>query len=109
VERPAIQTGWNGNQSFCGTPVLALRLSLPEDSARDLQRRQECHVPQTVQDHSRHDQCLEMLDEWCEQVPHGWVTGDDELGRHAWFRHNLRERGARYVLWGYPAPRRCAT
>jgi len=31
-------------------------------------------------------------------VPHGWVTGDDELGRHTRFRHDLRERGERYVL-----------
>ena len=33
-----------------------------------------------------------------DQVPHGWVTGDDELGRHTPFRHALRERGERYVL-----------
>src|ERR671931_335935 len=46
----------------------------------------------------RHEQCLEMLDAWGAQVPHGWVTGDDELGRHARFRHELRERGERYVL-----------
>ena len=26
------------------------------------------------------------------------VTGDDELGRHTQFRHDLRERGERYVL-----------
>jgi hypothetical protein len=39
-----------------------------------------------------------MLDAWGEQVPHGWVTGDDELGRHTRFRHALRERGERYVL-----------
>ena len=39
-----------------------------------------------------------MLDAWGEQVPHGWVTGDDELGRHTRFRHDLRERGERYVL-----------
>jgi hypothetical protein len=39
-----------------------------------------------------------MLDAWREQVPHGWVTGDDELGRHTQFRHALRERGERYVL-----------
>jgi SRSO17 transposase len=31
-------------------------------------------------------------------VPHGWVTGDDELGRHTRFRAALRERGERYVL-----------
>src|SRR5215217_1975926 len=29
-----------------------------------------------------------------------WVTGDDEFGRHTWFRHQLRERGQRYVLGG---------
>ena len=39
-----------------------------------------------------------MLDAWRAQVPHGWVTGDDELGRHTWFRQALRERGERYVL-----------
>ena len=33
-----------------------------------------------------------------DQVPHGWVTGDDELGRHTGFRQALRERGERYVL-----------
>src|SRR5467141_1859524 len=40
----------------------------------------------------------EMLDLWGAQVPHGWVTGDAELGRHTRFRHELRERGERYVL-----------
>ena len=39
-----------------------------------------------------------MLDAWGDQVPHGWVTGDDELGRHTRFRRELRERGERYVL-----------
>jgi len=39
-----------------------------------------------------------MLDAWREQAPHGWVTGDDELGRHSRFRRELRERGERYVL-----------
>jgi hypothetical protein len=39
-----------------------------------------------------------MLDAWGDRVPHGWVTGDDELGRHTWFRHELRERDERYVL-----------
>ena len=41
---------------------------------------------------------MEMLDLWGAQVPHGWVTGDDELGRHTRFRQELRERGERYVL-----------
>ena len=78
--------------------LLDFRLSLPQEWARDEQRRQACHVPPEVQYHPRHEQCLEMLDTWGEQVPHGWVTGDDELGRHTRFRRELRVRGERYVL-----------
>src|SRR5882724_11533674 len=83
--------------------LLDFRLSLPADGARDPQRRQECHVPEEVRYHTRHDQCLEMLEEWGEQVPHSWVVGDDELGRHTRFRQQLRERGERYML-GVPCP-----
>jgi SRSO17 transposase len=78
--------------------LLDFRLSLPEEWARDEQRRQACHIPEAVAYRTRHEQCLEMLDEWGEHVPHGWVTGDDELGRHTWFRQALRERCERYVL-----------
>jgi SRSO17 transposase len=78
--------------------LLDFRLSLPEEWARDELRRQACHVPQEVRYYTRQEQCLEMLDAWGEQIPHGWVTGDDELGRHTRFRHALRERGERYVL-----------
>jgi SRSO17 transposase len=78
--------------------LLDFRLSLPQEWIRDEQRRQACHVPSEVQYHTRHEQCLEMLDTWGEQVPHGWVTGDDELGRHTQFRRELRQRGERYVL-----------
>jgi SRSO17 transposase len=78
--------------------LLDFRLYLPEEWARDAHRRQECHVPEEVQYRTRQEQCLEMLDLWGAQVPHGWVTGDDELGRHTRFRQQLRERGERYVL-----------
>ena len=78
--------------------LLDFRLSLPQDWARDAPRRQACHVPEDVRYHTRHEQCLEMLEAWGDQVPHGWVTGDDELGRHTQFRHELRARGERYVL-----------
>src|SRR2546430_7504264 len=78
--------------------LLDFRLSLPEEWARDEQRRQACHVPEDVSYRTRHDQCLEMLDEWGEHVPHGWVTGDDELGRYTRVRGELRARGERYVL-----------
>jgi SRSO17 transposase len=78
--------------------LLDFRLSLPEDWARDEPRRQACHVPSEVCYQTRQEQCLEMLEAWGEQVPHGWVTGDDELGRHTRFRQDLRERGERYLL-----------
>jgi SRSO17 transposase len=78
--------------------LLDFRLSLPEDWVRDEPRRQECHVPKEVRYHTRQAQCLEMLAEWGDQVAHGWVTGDDELGRHSRFRGELRARGERYVL-----------
>src|SRR2546426_200000 len=78
--------------------LLDFRLYLPEEWAQDEQRRQACHVPEEVRYHTRHEQCLEMLDMWRDRAPHGWVTGDDELGRYTRFRHDLRERGERYVL-----------
>src|SRR5215831_8095897 len=78
--------------------LLDFRLSLPEDWARDAHRRQACHVPKDVSYRTRPEQCLEMLDLWGAQVPHGWVTGDDELGRHTRFRSELRARGERYML-----------
>src|SRR3989475_1135749 len=78
--------------------LLDFRLSLPPEWARDEERRQACHVPPEVRYHTRQEQCVEMLDAWRDQVPHGWVTGDDELSRHSRFRYELRERGERYVL-----------
>jgi SRSO17 transposase len=83
--------------------VLDFRLSLPEEWARDEPRRQDCHVPQEVRYQTRHEQCVERLDAWGAQVPHGWVTGDEAFGRHARFRHELRERGERSGL-GVPCP-----
>jgi len=78
--------------------LLDFRLSLPEEWTRDEQRRHACHVPPEVRYHTRQEQCVEMLDQWRAHVPHSWVTGDDELGRHTQFRQELRERGERYVL-----------
>src|SRR5215472_16163348 len=42
--------------------LLDFRLSLPEEWAWDEQRRQACHVPEAVAYHTRHEQCLEMID-----------------------------------------------
>jgi SRSO17 transposase len=78
--------------------LLDFRLYLPQAWVRDERRRQQCHVPPAVRYQTRQEQCVEMLDAWRARVPHGWVTGDDELGRYTRFRHELRERGERSVL-----------
>src|SRR4029077_12472791 len=80
--------------------LLDFRLYLPQEWARDEPRRQACHVPPETHYQTRQEQCLEMLDQWREHVPHSWVTGDDELGRHTRFRQELRVGGERYVLGG---------
>jgi DDE superfamily endonuclease len=84
--------------------LLDCRLSLPQEWAHDEPRRHACHVPPEVCYETRQAQCLEMLDAWTDQVPHGWMTGEDELGRHTWLRQALRERDERYVLGGPCTP-----
>jgi hypothetical protein len=39
-----------------------------------------------------------MLDERGPALPHGWVSGDDELGRCSWFRRELQSRDECYLL-----------
>src|SRR5512135_1258674 len=39
-----------------------------------------------------------MLDWRGPALPHGWVSGDDEMGRPAWFRRKLAARDERYLL-----------
>ena len=39
-----------------------------------------------------------MLDESGKHLPHGWVAGDDEMGRSSDFRRKLQGRGERYLL-----------
>jgi len=74
----------------------------------DEPRRQACHVPPEVRYQTRHEQCLEMLDLWGDQVPHGWVTGDDELGRHTQFRGSY-DTGASVMCSVCPVTRRYVT
>ena len=47
---------------------------------------------------TRHQLCLEMLDEVGHLLPHGWITGDDEMGRSSSFRRELHGRHERYLL-----------
>ena len=74
------------------------RLYLPEEWAKDKARRRKCHVPRQVKFKTRHQLCLEMLEEVGRLLPHGWITGDDEMGRSSSFRRELRTRQERYLL-----------
>jgi hypothetical protein len=39
-----------------------------------------------------------MLESRGKDLPHGWISGDDEMGRPAWFRRKLAGRRERYLL-----------
>ncbi len=81
-----------------GHAPLDRRLYLPQDWADDPARREACHVPAEVVFRKSWEIAAELLARSGAEVPHGWVVGDDELGRPAEFRALLRERSERYVL-----------
>jgi SRSO17 transposase len=74
------------------------RLYLPEEWAKDKVRRKKAGVPKSIRFRTRHQLCLEMLEQNGPQLPHAWITGDDEMGRPYWFRRRLGELGEHYVL-----------
>lgn len=78
--------------------LVNLRLYLPKEWTKSRTRRRAAGVPDAVKFQTRHAQALEMLDESGALLPHGWVTGDDEMGRCGPFREALRTRDERYLL-----------
>jgi len=78
--------------------LVDVRLYLPKSWARDKTGREKCHVPGELRYRTRGQLALEMLDARGDLLPHGWVTADDELGRAAWFRRDLRLRNERYLV-----------
>ena len=81
-----------------GYAPLDRRLYLPEDWADDAGRREKCHVPVDVKFREKWQIALDLLDRSLPGLAHGWIVGDDELGRPAEFRAALRLRKERYVL-----------
>ena len=78
--------------------LVDVRLYLPQEWAQDRPRRSKAGVPKTVRFRTRHQLALELLDQRSSLLPHAWVTGDDEMGRCAWFRKELRKRQECYLL-----------
>ncbi len=83
--------------------LVDVRLYMPASWIRDKERRKKCHVPKELRYKRRTQLALDMLDEKRAVLPHRWITGDDEFGRAAWFRGELRKRGEQYLV-AVPAP-----
>ncbi len=78
--------------------LVDFRLYLPREWAKARKRRKACGVPKDVRYRTRHELALEMLHDRGPALPHGWVAGDDEMGRPAWFRTRLAADAERYLL-----------
>lgn len=78
--------------------LVAVRLYLTKEWAADRARCRRAGVPRGVRFQTRHALALEMLDEYGPLLPHGWVAGDDEMGRSSRFRRDLAGRHERYLL-----------
>jgi len=78
--------------------LVDFRLYVPQGWANDKGRRKKAGVPKGVRYRTRHELALEMLGRHGPALPHGWVAGDDEMGRPAWFRRRLAGDGQRYFL-----------
>ena len=78
--------------------LVDFRLDLPREWAKDRKRRKRAGVPKVIKYRTRHESALEMLRRHGGTLPHGWIAGDDEMGRPAWFRQRLAAEGERYLL-----------
>jgi SRSO17 transposase len=75
------------------------RLYLPQEWTQDKARCEKAGVPKDRRRHrTRHKLCLEMLARHGDKLPHGWIAGDDELGRPYAFRRRLDRDKERYLL-----------
>jgi SRSO17 transposase len=81
-----------------GYAPLDRRLYLPKEWADDKARRAKCHVPKGIKFQETWRIALDLLDRSLPGLKHGWIVGDDELGRASQFRAALRQRSERYVL-----------
>jgi SRSO17 transposase len=84
--------------SVVGQTLVDRQLYLPGEWAQDTERRQATHVPPAVTFQESWRIGLDLLDRSARELPFGWVAGDDEFGRCAEFRAQLRLRRRRYVL-----------
>ena len=79
--------------------LVDMRLYLPKTWTQDPARLDKAGVPKDRRGYrSRHQLALDMLEHNGAALPHGWIAGDDEMGRPYWFRRRLDRLGERYML-----------
>jgi SRSO17 transposase len=78
--------------------LVDVRLYVPREWTKNRRRRKQCGIPKELRYQTRHEMVLEMLKTRGHLLPHGWIAGDDEMGRPAWFRRKLADSGERYLL-----------
>jgi len=81
-----------------GKALVDADLYLPAERAADKEHRAKTHVPKGVAFREGWRIALDLVRSCGPDLPHGWVTGDDEFGRAAAFRAELRLDRERYVL-----------
>jgi SRSO17 transposase len=88
-----------GYVSAKGHTLVDMRLYLPKDWTQDKARLDKAGVPPARRGYrTRHQLALAMLEQDGPALSHGWIAGDDEMGRPYWFRRRLATLGERYML-----------
>jgi len=88
-----------GYVSRKGHTLVDTRLYLPKAWTQEQARLEKAGVPKAHRGfRTRHQLALELLANNGASLPHGWLTGDDEMGRPYWFRRRLVALGERYML-----------
>jgi SRSO17 transposase len=85
-----------GYVSAKGHTLVDMRLSLPKAWTQEKARLDKAGVPTACRGYrTRHQLALAMREEDGALLPHGWIAGDDEMGRPYWFRRRLAALGER--------------
>jgi DDE superfamily endonuclease len=80
------------------TVLVDHQLSLPEEWADDPARREKAHVPESLAFQEKGSIALDLLKRSGPDLPQRWIVGDDEFGRSAESRAELRQRHERSIL-----------
>ena len=81
-----------------GQALVDCRLFLPEEQAADRHHRHKTYVPKDLTFQEKWRLGLGLVRTAGQELPHGWVVGDDEFGRVTELRVQLRHDQERYVL-----------